>query len=120
MTKANPLTYEEIREYVSKKDPRFTIIDVRRSDEFNAGHIETACNIPITDLKQAISLPPEEFKAQYGFDLPGPNAPDRNIIVHCQMGGRARRAVSALAEANYSDNLYAYYPGWAEYSSKQT
>ncbi|KAI8320803.1 Rhodanese-like protein [Martensiomyces pterosporus] len=119
MSAAKPLTFEQIRDISASKDGRFTIIDVRRPDEYSAGHIANAHNIPVADLKQALALPASEFKSQYGFDLPAANSPDHNVAVYCQKGGRAGMAVSALSAASYSDNLYAYYPGWGEYSSKQ-
>ncbi|ORX75029.1 hypothetical protein DL89DRAFT_254780 [Linderina pennispora] len=112
---AQPLSFEQIRDIAESVSPdasKYVIIDVRNPGEFAAGHIKTAHNVPVSEIKEAIALPPADFQAKYGFDMPKPNDPERNV------GGRARMAVSALADAKYTGNLYAYFPGWAEYSSK--
>jgi 3-mercaptopyruvate sulfurtransferase SseA len=39
-------TPEGLRAVVERKDPRFVIVDVRSPEEYAAGHITTAINIP--------------------------------------------------------------------------
>src|SRR5690606_6352986 len=59
---------------------RVVVLDVRRPEEFAAGHIEGAVNVPLHRLRSA-ELPPGE------------------VWVHCQSGYRASVAASLLAAA---------------------
>ena len=57
------------------------ILDVRRTDEYAAGHLDGAINIPHTRLMEHIEA------------LPHGDAP---ILVHCLAGVRSATACSAL------------------------
>ncbi len=57
-----------------------TIVDVRRMDEWDSGHIPGAVNIPLSALSARMS------------ELPV----DRGVVVHCQGGSRAAIAASML------------------------
>ena len=56
------------------------ILDVRNPDEFAAGHIKGAKNIPVTVVAQSA----QELK---GFE---------KVYIHCKRGGRANTAFEAL------------------------
>ena len=64
-------------------DTEATILDARGPDEFAAGHIEGAINIPHTEVAARLSEIPK----------------DKPVMVHCAMGGRAKMAAGVL-EAN--------------------
>jgi len=64
------------------------ILDVRTPEEFASGHIPGAVNVPQDQLAERIS----------SLDL----APDTEIVVHCERGGRARASASVLADAGYT------------------
>ena len=66
-----------------------TIIDVRTPQEFAIGHLRDAKNIPLTDLAVRISEL-EKSKA-------------RAVVVVCQSGARADKAVRQLAAAGFND-----------------
>lgn len=61
------------------------LLDVRTPEEFAAGHLEGARNIPLGELS-----------ARMG-ELPR----DRPVVVYCRSGARSARAVARLREAGY-------------------
>lgn len=78
------------------------LIDVREKDEFDAGHIDGAMNIPRGLL---------EFKI-------GEAVPDKSelIIVQCASGGRAALCGQALQKLGYANvkNLEGGYQEWCK------
>lgn len=86
------ITQEEAKEMM-KKDDGHIIIDVRRQDEYDEGHIPGAVLIPnesITD-KQPEELP----------EL------DQIILVYCRSGRRSKEASQKLADIGYT-NVYEF------------
>lgn len=65
------------------------LLDVREADEFHAGHIAGAINIPRGLLEFKISADPELC------------ARDLNILLYCKTGGRAALAACALQAMGY-------------------
>ncbi len=63
------------------------ILDVRTASEFDSGHIPGAVNIPHTELPRRIG------------ELDGGGG--REIVVYCERGGRAMKAVSELRKAGF-------------------
>jgi len=68
-----------------------TVLDVRSAEEFAAGHVRDAKNIPLADLNNRIG---ELEKAK-----------SRTIVVVCQNGARADKAVRQLKAAGFEDVL---------------
>jgi rhodanese-related sulfurtransferase len=66
-----------------------TIVDVRSAAEFANGHLRDAKNIPLADLAQRIG---ELDKSK-----------SRSVIIVCQSGARADKAVRQLAAAGFED-----------------
>jgi rhodanese-related sulfurtransferase len=86
------ITQEEAKAMMSKDDGH-VIVDVRRQDEYDSGHIPGAILIPnesITDTKPA-ELP----------DL------DQIILIYCRSGNRSKQAAQKLADMGYT-NLYEF------------
>jgi rhodanese-related sulfurtransferase len=86
------ITQEEAKEMMAKDDGHI-IVDVRRQDEYDEGHIPGALLIPnesITDKK------PEEL-------------PDLNqiVLVYCRSGRRSKEASQKLADIGYT-NVYEF------------
>lgn len=69
---------EQVRAHL---DANLPILDVRRTDEYDAGHLEGAVNIPHTRLMEHLSELPQG---------------DEPILVHCLAGVRSATACSAL------------------------
>lgn len=65
------------------------LVDVRSADEFSAGHIHNAVNIPVGELDQRMA------------ELPT----DRAIVVYCASGMRSGRAL-ALLQRSGRDDVY--------------
>ncbi|MFA5524661.1 MAG: FAD-dependent oxidoreductase [Tissierellales bacterium] len=65
------------------------IIDVREKDEYEAGHIINAINIPLSEIRQRTSEIPK--------DVP--------VYLHCRSSQRSYNALVALQHIGY-DNLY--------------
>lgn len=64
---------------------RFVLIDVRRPEEFAAGHIEGASLIPLDTLAAAYAQLPRDVR----------------LVVYCRSGHRSAQAVSFLREHGY-------------------
>jgi rhodanese-related sulfurtransferase len=75
-------------------DSEAKILDVRGTDEWEAGHLESAENIPLKDLPSRA----ESFRGQ-------------RVVTHCGSGGRALIAASILegagADATAVNGSYA-------------
>ena len=65
------------------------VLDVRTAEEFAAGHLRDAKHIPLADLGNRIG---ELEKSK-----------NRTVIVVCQTGARADKAVRLLAAAGFED-----------------
>jgi rhodanese-related sulfurtransferase len=66
-----------------------TVLDVRSADEFAAGHLRDAKNIPLADLANRIG---ELDKSK-----------NRTVVVVCQSGARSDKAARQLAAAGFGD-----------------
>jgi rhodanese-related sulfurtransferase len=69
------------------------IIDVRTTLEYDAGHYPEAINIPIQSMNK-------DLVAMKGVDK------SDNILVYCNTGQRARRAVEVLNSYGYHNVFY--------------
>lgn len=77
------------------------ILDVRNPDEYQAGHIEGALNIPVTELAQRASEL-RDFK---------------KIYIHCKRGGRAKTAFETLNQMGMNNLVCVHDAGmdlWIE------
>lgn len=86
------IAQEEAKEMMTKDDGHI-IVDVRRQDEYDEGHIPGAVLIPnesITD-KQPEQLP----------DL------NQVILIYCRSGRRSKEASQKLADMGYT-NIYEF------------
>ena len=74
---------------IMAREQDYILLDVRRSDEFAAGHIPGAINIPNETIgTQAI-----------------PQLPDRDqlILVYCRSGNRSKQASQKLVALGYTN-----------------
>lgn len=65
------------------------VIDVREQDEWDAGHIDGATLIPLT-----------EFEDRFARELPDKEA---YLLIHCRSGGRSETATRFLQEKGYTN-----------------
>jgi len=90
------------------------IVDVRTEDEFAAGRIPGAVNIPLSEVEFAFSLPEKKFTETFGISKPG--MADL-IITSCKVGGRAAKMRDKLAQMGYT-GVQAYQGSFAEWESR--
>ena len=81
------ITREEARRMMTEEEGCL-ILDVRRQDEFDSGHIPGA-----------LCLPNEEIGAERPKELPDP---EQVILVYCRSGRRSKEAAQKLADLGYS------------------
>ncbi|QVY60313.1 rhodanese-like domain-containing protein [Cytobacillus gottheilii] len=91
------LTEEEFREGYRKAQ----LIDVREPNEYEAGHILGARNIPLSQLKTRL----QELR------------PDKPVYLYCQSGMRSGRAAQLLNRKGYK-NLSHLQGGFKKWSGK--
>lgn len=90
--KYKQISQEEAQEMMAKDDGHI-IVDVRRQDEFDAGHIPGA-----------ILIPNEEIDTTRPEKLPDLN---QIILVYCRSGRRSKEASEKLAKMGYT-NIYEF------------
>ena len=86
------ISQAEAREMMAKDDGH-VIVDVRREDEYNAGHIPGAIRVTNEEIGDTM---PEELP-----DL------DQVILVYCRSGTRSKEASEKLAKIGYT-NVYEF------------
>ena len=90
-------SYKQISQDEAKKmmeqDDGHVIVDVRRPDEFAAGHIT-----------EAICIPNENIGTEQPEELPDL---DQVILVYCRSGNRSKQAAQKLFNMGYT-NVYEF------------
>ena len=82
------ISQEEAKEMM-KRDDAHIIVDVRRQDEYDSGHISGAILIPNESIG---TTRPNELK-----DL------NQIILVYCRTGNRSKQAAQKLADMGYTN-----------------
>ena len=88
--KYTSLSVEEAFERI--KTGNVYIVDVRRRNEFNKGHLRKAKNIPLDDFTDRLNKIPRK----------------RDVLVYCETGGRSIRAVRYLEVAGHERILHMH------------
>ncbi len=90
------------QEFVSHRPGDFLILDVRTPQEYAAGHVESALNIPHDVLADRLA------QIQKYAATP--------VVVYCESGKRAGMAAETLAQAGFGDvrHLTGDMRGWRE------
>ena len=96
-TEAADMGYNQIDQETAKammaQDDGHVIVDVRRQDEYDAGHIPGA-----------ILIPNESIEGERPEALPDL---EQVILIYCRSGNRSKQAASKLAAMGYV-NLYEF------------
>lgn len=86
------ITQEEAKEMM-KKDDGHLIVDVRRQDEYDEGHIPDAVCIPNESIgTEQPEKPPDK---------------EQIILIYCRSGRRSKQAAQKLADIGYT-NIYEF------------
>ncbi len=85
---------------ILEQEKNIYILDVRTKEEYDLWHIDTATNIPHTEIQQGTDT------------LPIPK--DQTILIMCKSGGRSSFVAEILAERGYSEvyNVEGGYIAW--------
>ncbi|XP_078394336.1 thiosulfate:glutathione sulfurtransferase-like, partial [Cetorhinus maximus] len=104
------LTCEDLKKILASE--KVTIIDVRKPEELEKGEIAGSVNIPVDNVKEALSLDAGGFEERFGFEKPALTTP---LIFHCQMGRRGGNATAIARELGYirARNLKGGFAEWA-------
>lgn len=102
------ITPEDFKNTYTRKD--IFIIDVRTSDENQAGAVPGAVNIPRGVLEFRIGM--EEVWEKTGKNPPKKTDP---IFVYCSTGGRGSLSAKALMQLGYK-NVQSLQGGWNAWS----
>ena len=86
------ISQDEAKEMM-KKDDGHIVVDVRRIDEFESGHIP-----------DAICVPNESIVSEQPKELPNLN---QVILVYCRTGRRSKEAAQKLYDIGYT-NVYEF------------
>jgi len=93
-------SYHQIDQDMAKqmmtRDDGHVIVDARRQDEYDAGHIPGA-----------ILIPNESIEAERPEELPDL---DQIILIYCRSGNRSKQAAQKLADMGYT-NIYEFGAG---------
>ena len=84
---------QETAKRMMESDNGHVVVDVRRQDEYDAGHIPGAILIP----NESITTEPPEA-------LPDP---DQIILIYCRSGNRSKQAAQKLSDMGYT-NIYEF------------
>lgn len=98
---AEPLELEEVRDMIRRREP-MTLVDVRESDEWRAGHLPGALHIPRAFLE-----------LQVDDKLPEKDAP---LVLYCAGGNRSAMAARTLRDLGYSNlrHMVRGFSGWRD------
>lgn len=88
----NQITQEQAKEMMQADDGHI-IVDVRRQDEFDSGHIPGA-----------ICIPNESIENEKPTELPDT---DQIILIYCRSGRRSKEAAQKLFDMGYT-NIYEF------------
>ena len=91
------ISYRQISQEKAKEmmaEEAVLILDVRRQDEFDAGHIPGAALLTLSEIDEAsaAAVIPEK---------------DTVVLVYCRSGNRSKTAAQALADLGYT-NIYEF------------
>ncbi len=94
---------ETVKAEVIGKDVQW--VDVRTPQEFNAGHIDDAINIDISDSDMFINKFEKLDK-------------DKPVYIYCQVGGRSKQAAQKLKDLGFK-SIFDYSGGYGEWSKQR-
>jgi rhodanese-related sulfurtransferase len=85
---------------LAKKDQALFVLDVRTPQEFAAGHVPGAVNIPYDQVASQLAEIPK----------------DKDVVLYCKSGRRAGLAADVLAANGYTklEHLQGDMPAWLQ------
>ncbi|KAL7840775.1 hypothetical protein AOLI_G00260980 [Acnodon oligacanthus] len=108
------VTLEQLKAMLASRN--IQLFDVRNPEEFQAGRIPAATNIPLEKLEESLQLPPKVFERR--FQVKAPKKEDDNIVFHCQRGRRSLTALEIALRLGFSRARH-YAGGYSEWAEKE-
>lgn len=90
------------------------LIDVREPDEYAAGSIPNAKNLPLSSLEGDLSLSAAEFEQKLGYRKP---EREQELVFYCKAGVRSTNA-SNIAEGLGYGKIGNYKGSWLDWSAQ--
>lgn len=93
-----PVTVDEVHQRQQQKDASLYVIDVRAPEEYAAGHVPGAINIPHDQVASRLAEVPK----------------DKDVVLYCRSGRRSALAGEVLAGNGYTrlQLMQGDMPGW--------
>ncbi|KAM8731863.1 thiosulfate:glutathione sulfurtransferase [Acanthopagrus schlegelii] len=111
---ASVVTYSQLKTMLANRN--IQLFDVRNPDEYQAGRIADAVNIPLGTLEESLKLSPERFQQKFAVRAPGKD--DDNIVFHCRSGKRSSQALDIARPLGFSRARH-YKGGYSEWEEKE-
>ncbi len=83
------ITMDKAKEIFEQKKGDYIILDVRRPDEFESGHIPGAINVPNEEIANS--------------EIPELPNKEQTIYVYCRSGRRSKEAAEKLVKIGYTN-----------------
>ncbi len=99
VTAASIATYDEVTAGLQKGD--ILLVDVREADEFAAGHVPGAVNMPLSTMTPAA--------------LPKPDG--KKVVIMCRSGNRTARLAAQLPGIGRGD-VAEYSGSWLDWTAR--
>ncbi|XP_061805485.1 thiosulfate sulfurtransferase/rhodanese-like domain-containing protein 3 [Nerophis lumbriciformis] len=114
VTASTDVTYDQLRRLLA--GGKAVVIDVREPWELREfGIIPGSINVPLGQVNAALQLVPEEFREQYGGEMPGQAD---NVVFTCLKGIRSKTALDTATSLGYKD--VQHYPGgWQDWAKNE-
>jgi hydroxyacylglutathione hydrolase len=93
-----PVTSDKVHERQQQKDASLFVLDVRAPEEYAAGHVPGAVNIPHDQVASRLAEVPKE----------------KDVVLYCRSGRRSALAGEVLAGSGYTrlQLMQGDMPGW--------
>lgn len=93
-----PVSPQELLERVAAADRNLVVLDVRSPEEFVAGHVPGAVNVPYDQIATRLAEVPK----------------DKDVVLYCRSGRRVGIAAQVLAQNGYTrlQHLEGDMPAW--------
>lgn len=119
----NRATWQEVQAAIN--DPGSVILDVRSAEEHDGtvarakrgGHIPGAVHVEWTDATSDANVLKREDELREMYESSGVT-PDKQILVHCQLGVRASHTWFVLKHVLGYSNVKNYDGSWAEWGNR--
>lgn len=111
---ASVVTYLQLKGMLASRS--IQLFDVRTPEEYQAGRIPDAVNMPLDNLEESLKLPSETF--QQKFEVTAPGKEDDNIVFHCRTGKRSAQALDIARHLGFVRARH-YKGGYSEWEEKE-